>query len=174
MLVFDKCLTVRSTSRVSHIYTCLCFSWNEADESAKSSLSSTSRPCFLWVETKENILLSKDSQPLHNQLSYVNSAVLVHNDKSLLPDHCILSYFSDYGCIYLKLLDLRVFIRIKMFSGYSLLFVIYLFTIVLVGVIDIDIFNNNNNNTLLVLVLFCLQSIIYFILWEGSWVVLDM
>lgn len=112
MLVYDKCLTVRSTSRVSHIFTCLCFSWNEADESAKSSLSSTSRPCFLWVETKENILLSKDSQPFHNQLSsYVNSAVLIHNDKSILQDHCILLHFSEYGCIYLTLLDLRVFIR---------------------------------------------------------------
>ncbi len=93
--------------------------------------------------TKENILLSKDSQPLHNQLSsYVNCAVLVHNDKNVLPDHCILSYFSEYDCIYLTLLNLSVFIRIKMFSGYSLLFVIYLFTLVLVGVIDIDIFSN--------------------------------
>ncbi len=87
--------------------------WNEADESAKSSLSSTSRPCFLWVETKENILLSKDSQPLHNQLSYVNSAVLVHNDKSVLPDHCILSYFSEYDCIYLTLLNLSVLFVLK-------------------------------------------------------------
>lgn len=119
MLVFDKCLTVRSTSRVSHIHTCLCLSWNEADESAESSLSSTSRPCFLWVETRENILLSKDFQPFHNQLSsYLNSAVLIHNDKSILQDHCILLYFSEYSCIYLTPLDLRVFICNKNFSAY--------------------------------------------------------